>query len=260
MSCSPISSNIDKKVPPSKIKGKIHSIETCGTVDGPGIRYVIFTQGCPLRCLYCHNADCRSPDDGMEITVDELIKDLQKYLSYIKFSSGGVTVTGGEPLMQQEFVTEIFRRCQKLGIHTALDTSGYVQLAAAKSVLNYVDLVLLDIKSFDPKIYYQVTGVSLEPTLNFARYLHEIDKPTWIRFVLVPNLTDPTENIKGLAQFISKLKNIERVEILPFHKMGEYKWEQLGYDYQLKDTPAASPELVAMAKEIFQEYSIPVVS
>ena len=248
------------KIPQSSIKGRIHSIETCGTVDGPGIRYVIFTQGCPLRCLYCHNPDCRYPNQGIEITVDELITDLQKYSSYIKFSGGGVTVTGGEPLMQPKFVQEIFRRCQKLAIHTALDTSGYVQLEVAKPILNYVDLVLLDIKSFDPKIYYQVTNVSLEPTLNLARYLAEINKPTWIRFVLVPNLTDPLHNIKGLAQFIAELKNVERVEILSFHKMGEYKWEQLGYDYQLKETPEASPELVAMAKNIFQEYSVPVVS
>ncbi len=260
MSYSSISFINDKKAPQSNIKGRIHSIETCGTVDGPGIRYVIFTQGCPLRCLYCHNPDCRNPSDGINITVDELMIDLQKYLSYIKFSGGGVTVTGGEPLMQLEFVTEIFRRCQKLGINTALDTSGYVQLEAAKSVLSYVNLVLLDIKSFDPKIYYQVTKVSLEPTLNFAQYLNDINKPTWIRFVLVPNLTDPIDNITSLARFIAELKNVERVEILPFHKMGEYKWEQLGYDYQLKDTPAASSELVATAKEIFQEYSISVIS
>lgn len=260
MSYCPISFSNDNKRPQSNIKGRIHSIETCGTVDGPGIRYVIFTQGCPLRCLYCHNPDCLRPEGGMDITVDELMKDLQKYLSYIKLSGGGVTITGGEPLMQLGFVTEIFRRCQKLGIHTALDTSGYVQLKVAKSILNYVNLVLLDIKSFDPKIYYQVTRVSLEPTLNFARYLNQINKPTWIRFVLVPNLTDPIGNITGLAQFIANFKNVERVEILPFHKMGEYKWEQLGYDYQLQDTPSASPELVATAKEIFQEYSISVIS
>ena len=260
MSYFPISFSNYKKAPQSNIKGRIHSIETCGTVDGPGIRYVIFTQGCPLRCLYCHNPDCRFPDGGIDITVDKLIADLQKYRSYIKFSGGGVTVTGGEPLMQLKFVQEIFRRCQELGIHTALDTSGYVKLEVAKSILNYVNLVLLDIKSFDPKIYYQVTRVSLEPTLNFAHYLNDINKPTWIRFVLVPNLTDPLHNIKGLAQFISELKNVERVEILPFHKMGEYKWEQLGYDYQLQDTPPASPELVAIAKDIFQEHSISVIS
>ncbi len=245
-------------IPPSQTKGRIHSIETCGTVDGPGIRYVIFTQGCPLRCLYCHNPDCRTPHDGKEVTVDELITDIQKYRSYMEFSGGGVTITGGEPLMQPEFVLEIFRRCQNLGIHTVLDTSGYVKLATAKPILDYVDLVLLDIKSFDPKIYHQVTRVSLEPTLNFARYLSEINKPVWIRFVLVPNLTDPPHNIRGLAEFVSDLNNVKRVEILPFHKMGEYKWEQLGYEYLLKDTPPAPPELIETAKKIFQEYGIKV--
>ena len=243
---------------PSALAGKIHSIETCGTVDGPGIRYVIFTQGCPLRCLYCHNPDCRYPNSGKEVTVDKLIEDIQKYRSYLEFSGGGVTITGGEPLMQPEFICEIFRRCQALGIHTALDTSGYVKLATAKSVLDYVDLILLDIKSFDPKIYYQVTSVSLEPTLNLACYLNIINKPAWIRFVLVPNLTDSPNNVRGLAEFVSSLKNVERVEILPFHKMGEYKWEQLGYEYQLKNTPPASQELVATAKNIFQEYGIQV--
>lgn len=239
-------------------KGRIHSIETCGTVDGPGIRYVIFTQGCPLRCLYCHNPDCRHPELGKEVTVDELIVDIKKYRSYMQFSGGGLTITGGEPLMQPEFITEVFRRCQQIGIHTALDTSGYVRLATAKPVLKHVDLVLLDIKSYDPQIYHQLTQVSLQPTLDFARYLNQINQPAWIRFVLVPNLTDSLANIRGLAQFISELANIERLEILPFHKMGEYKWEQLGYEYQLHDTPAASPELVARAKEIFQEYSITV--
>ena len=245
-------------IPPTQSKGRIHSIETCGTVDGPGIRYVIFTQGCPLRCLYCHNPDCRTPNKGKEVTVDELIADIQKYYSYMEFSGGGVTITGGEPLMQPEFVGEIFRRCQDLGIHTALDTSGYVKLATAKPLLNYVDLVLLDIKSFASQIYHQVTSVSLEPTLNLARYLSVINKPVWIRFVLVPNLTDPPHNIRGLASFIADLNNVERVEILPFHKMGEYKWEQLGYEYLLKNTPPAPPELVEQARKIFQEYGIRV--
>lgn len=244
------------KAPQSPVTGRIHSIETCGTVDGPGIRFVIFTQGCPLRCLYCHNPDCRYPQGGKEVTVDELIEQIQKYRSYIDFSGGGVTVTGGEPLMQPEFVREICRRCQELGIHTALDTSGYVNLEVAKPILDFVDLVLLDIKSFDPNIYRQVTSVSLEPTLELARYLSEIGKSTWIRFVLVPNLTDAPHNIEGLAKFIATLKAVEKVEILPFHKMGEYKWEQLGYDYQLKETPPASPEDIRNALEIFKKYEL----
>lgn len=242
------------------VSGTIHSIETCGTVDGPGIRFVIFTQGCPLRCLYCHNPDCRSFTGGKQVTVDELIEEIQKYKSYIRFSGGGVTVSGGEPLMQPEFVAEIFKNCQKLGIHTALDTSGYVDLDAAKPVLEYADLVLLDIKSFHPETYLKVTHVSIEPTLKFAKYLSEIKKPTWIRFVLVPNLSDDPANVEGLANFISTLENIERVEVLPFHKMGEYKWEQLGFDYQLKETQPPTPEVVQRTVDIFKQRGLAVVS
>lgn len=244
--------------PQSAVKGRIHSIESCGTVDGPGIRFVIFTQGCPLRCLYCHNPDSRCIREGQEVTVDELMTQIQKYRSYMRFSGGGVTISGGEPLMQPEFVREIYRRCQDLGIHTALDTSGYVNLDLVKPVLDHVNLVLLDIKSFDPKIYFKITNVSLEPTLAFAQYLSEIKKPTWIRFVLVPNLSDNLESIEGLARFVSTLGNVEKVEVLPFHKMGEYKWEQLGYDYQLKNTPSPSPQQVQQVMEIFQRQGLNV--
>ncbi len=240
------------------IKGRIHSIESCGTVDGPGIRFVIFTQGCPLRCLYCHNPDCRHIEDGKEVSVDELITEIQKYRSYMRFSGGGVTVTGGEPLMQPQFVAEIFKQCQALGIHTTLDTSGYTQIEAAKPVLDYTDLVLLDIKSYKPDIYRTVTNVAIEPTLQFARYLNQINKPAWIRFVLVPNLTDPVDNVKNLAEFVASLDNVEKLEVLPFHQMGEYKWEQLGYDYLLKDTQPPTPELVTSTIEIFQSYGIKV--
>lgn len=243
---------------PTQTTGRIHSIETCGTVDGPGIRFVIFTQGCPLRCLYCHNPDCRHFEAGKEVTVDELIEEIKRYRSYMRFSNGGVTVTGGEPLMQPEFVREIFKRCHDLGIHTALDTSGYVLIEAAKPVLDYTDLVLLDIKSYNPEIYRRVTSVALEPTLKFARYLSEIDKPAWIRFVLVPGLTDPVANVEGLAQFVATLNNVELIEVLPFHQMGAYKWEQLGYDYQLQDTQPPSPELVERTVNIFKHYGLKV--
>jgi len=238
--------------------GIIHSVETCGTVDGPGIRFVVFTIGCPLRCLYCHNPDCRHFEDGKTVTVDELIIEIEKYRSYFEYSGGGVTVTGGEPLMQPDFVEAIFKQCQSRGIHTALDTSGYVNLNTAKPVLEYTDLVLLDIKSFDETIYHKLTSVSLEPTLIFARYLAQINKPTWIRFVLVPNLTDPEHNVRGLAEFISHFKNVKKVEVLPFHKMGEYKWETLGYDYQLKNTEPPSPELITKTINIFKSYGLQV--
>ncbi|MCJ2542536.1 pyruvate formate-lyase-activating protein [Thermostichus vulcanus] len=236
------------------VTGRIHSIETCGTVDGPGIRFVIFTQGCPLRCLYCHNPDCRDPHDGKAVTVEELMSEVRKYKPYLR--KGGVTITGGEPLMQPHFVAEILRRCHELGLHTALDTSGFVELEAAKSVLEHTDLVLLDIKSFLPDLYREVTHVPLEPTLIFARHLAQINKPTWIRFVLVPGLTDPEENVKGLAQFVATLSNVERVEVLPFHKMGEYKWQQLGLPYLLKDVEPPSPEQVAKVVQIFRDQGL----
>ncbi|MEM9816205.1 MAG: pyruvate formate-lyase-activating protein [Cyanobacteria bacterium P01_D01_bin.6] len=222
--------------------GRIHSIETCGTVDGPGLRFVIFTQGCPLHCLYCHNADCQQPDGGHEVTVDELIQEIQRYRSYLR--QGGVTITGGEPLMQPKFVAEVLRSCQSIGLHTALDTSGYTSIAAAQPVLKHADLVLLDIKSYDPKLYRYLTQVELEPTLNFAQYLADIHKPMWVRFVLVPGLTDAVDNVEGLAKFVATLGNVERVEVLPFHQMGAYKWAQIGRDYVLKDALPPSPELI----------------
>lgn len=239
-------------------EGLIHSLESCGTVDGPGIRFVIFTQGCPLRCLYCHNPDCRHPEDGKKVTTQELITEIKKYRSYFQYSGGGVTVTGGEPLMQPEFVKDIFEECHKINIHTVLDTSGYVTLDAAKPVLEHTDLVLLDIKSFNPDTYRTVTSVSLEPTLKFARYLAKINKPTWIRFVLVPGLTDAEDNVLGLAKFVSQLKNVEKVEVLPFHKMGEYKWEQLGYDYKLKNTEHPSQELIDKVINTFKNHDLVV--
>ncbi|WP_448604022.1 pyruvate formate-lyase-activating protein [Thermoleptolyngbya sp.] len=234
------------------ITGRIHSIETCGTVDGPGIRVVIFTQGCPLRCLYCHNPDCREISGGTVVTADEVVAEIQKYRSYIR-PPGGMTISGGEPMMQPEFVREIFRQCKALGIHTALDTSGYCPLAIAPPVLEFVDLVLLDIKSFTPSVYSQLTSVSLQPTLDFAQYLSDCRKPAWIRFVVVPGLTDDPDNVSGLAQFVARLKNVERVEILPFHKMGEYKWQQLGYDYQLSNTPTPTPECIQAIRAQFQQ-------
>ncbi len=234
--------------------GRIHSIETFGTLDGPGIRFIVFTQGCPLRCLYCHNPDCRNAHDGKEVTVDYLIEEIQKCRSYIR--KGGVTVSGGEPLMQPDFTREIFLRCHHLGLHTALDTSGYCDLEVAKPVLGETDLVLLDIKSYDPQLYYQVTNISIEPTLNLATYLSAIAKPVWIRFVLVPHLTDNTHNINRLADFIATLTNVKRLEVLPFHKMGEYKWEQLGLPYSLRDTPVPSAKLMEQVVNQFRDRGI----
>ncbi|MGG6268257.1 pyruvate formate-lyase-activating protein [Leptolyngbya sp. AN03gr2] len=236
--------------------GYIHSVETCGTVDGPGIRFIVFTAGCPLRCLYCANPDCRHLEDGDQVNVDRLIDEIQQYIPYMQASGGGVTVCGGEPLFQPQFVREIFRRCKALNIHTALDTSGFCELSLAQTVIEFTDLVLLDIKSFDVSTYHKVTGVKIEPTLALARYLDQIHKPVWIRFVLVPGLTDDPHNIAGLADFLATLSNIEKVDVLPFHKLGEYKWEQLGYEYSLKDTPIPTPEQVKAAIDIFKSRNL----
>lgn len=240
------------------MKGKIHSIETCGTVDGPGIRYVLFTQGCPLRCKYCHNPDTWKMQDGFDVDTDSLIKEILKYKSFMKFSKGGVTVSGGEPLLQPEFVKDLFMKCKQNGIHTCIDTSGFVKIDVADPVLDYTDLVLLDIKSYNPNVYSNLTGVPLDPTLLFANHLNQRKIPVWIRYVLVPNLTDDLEDIEGLAKFLSTLSNVERIDILPFHKMGEYKWEKLGYNYELTNVKEPTPESVSEAKNIFKSYNLPI--
>ena len=236
--------------------GKVHSVETCGTLDGPGLRYVIFLQGCPLRCQYCHNPDTWKLGDGRKATVNDLMEDINKYKSFMKFSGGGITVSGGEPLLQPSFVEELFKRCKEEGIHTTIDTSGCIMNSETKKVMEYTDLVLLDIKSYNPAKYKEVTGVSVTPTLEFAKYLSSINKPMWVRYVLVPGLTDDLDEIEELALFLSKLTNIERVEILPFHKMGEYKWEELGYEYRLKNTEPPTDESVSKAKEIYRQYKL----
>lgn len=240
------------------VMGKIHSLESCGTVDGPGIRFVVFMQGCPLRCKYCHNPDSWKISDGKDISVDEIVKEAKKYKSYMKFSKGGITISGGEPLMQYKFVKELLKKCKDEGIHTAIDTSGYIEIEKAKEILEYTDLVLLDIKSYNEKVFKDLTGVSNENTLTLAKYLKEINKPTWIRYVLVPGITDNMEDIENLAKFISNMDNIEKVQILPFHKLGEYKWEELGYDYELENTPVPSEEIVKKTKNIFSSYGLNV--
>ena len=240
------------------LTGRIHSLESGGMVDGPGIRFVVFTQGCPLRCLYCHNPDAQGLCEGREMTVEALMAEISKYRSYMKFTGGGVTITGGEPLMQRDFVSEVFRRCQALGIHTTLDTSGFASQSVAATVLEHVDLAMLCIKAFDEDTHTRLTGVPREPSLRFAEYLHSIHKPTWIRFVLVPGITDSVANVEGLAQFLAPMGNIEKVEILPFHKLGEFKWERLGLDYALKDTPSPTAAQVQQVAEVFRRYHLNV--
>lgn len=241
------------------VVGRIHSIETCGTVDGPGIRYVIFMQGCPLRCAYCHNPDTWDINKGKTLTVDEIVEDIKRYIPYIKSSNGGVTVTGGEPLLQIEFVAELFKELKKIGIHTAIDTSGYVDIEDVKELIEYTDLFLLDIKHIDDIEHKKLTGVTNQKTLKLSKYLSDRGIPVWIRHVIVSGITDDLEEVKALAEFISTLKNIKKVEILPYHKMGEYKYEALNMPYRLKGIKIPDKAIIDKIKQIFRDKNINTV-
>ena len=241
------------------LTGNIHSVETCGTVDGPGIRYVIFTQGCPLRCLYCHNPDTWAPNakNAQKMTVGQLMEDIVKYKSYFKFSGGGATLTGGEPLLQAEFAAALFEQCKKEGLHTCLDTSGHGKIDDATArLLASTDLVLMDIKSATPATFKKVTGLPIDTTLEFARYLLEQNIEAWVRFVLVPGLTDNEDELHALASYLTALKNATRVGILPFHQLGAYKWQDMNKRYRLADTPEPTPEETEKARELFRGYGL----
>lgn len=240
------------------MKGYIHSFESFGTKDGPGIRFVFFMQGCPLRCLYCHNPDTwNMHKNSEERTPNEAFEDVQKVKNFIK--SGGVTVSGGEPMLQPDFIIELFKLCKQEGIHTAVDTSGYLLNDKIKEVLKYTDLVLLDIKHIRPEKYETLTARPLEPTLRFIEYLKKINKPVWLRYVLVPNFTNDEQDMHDWAQYVSQFRNVERVDILPFHQMGIHKWEQIGNDYKLKDVLPPTKEEIEQAERIFKEYGLPLV-
>ncbi|PEJ48738.1 MULTISPECIES: pyruvate formate-lyase-activating protein [unclassified Bacillus (in: firmicutes)] len=238
------------------ISGNIHSIETCGTVDGPGLRYVIFTQGCLLRCQYCHNADTWKIGSGKEMSVEQLMKDIKTYLPFMKSSGGGVTVSGGEPLLQLDFLLEMFKSCKKNGIHTTIDSSGGCFstepnfLSKLDEVLEYTDLVLLDLKHVDEKKHIKLTGKSNEQIKAFAKYLDKKKTPVWIRHVLVPGITDSEEDLINLGCFINTLGNVEKIEILPYHQLGVYKWEALGLKYPLKDIQPPTEESVNHAYQL----------
>lgn len=231
--------------------GKIHSIETFGTVDGPGIRFVVFMQGCTLRCKYCHNRDTWDPHIGKDMSTDELVNEILRYKSYMDNSGGGVTVSGGEPLLQAEFVTELFKKLKELNIHTALDTAGSIPISQQiKELLQYTDLVLLDIKHIDDEKAKILTGFSNKNNLEFAKHLNTINLPAWIRQVLVPGYTDDPFDLQKLKQFIDTLQNVEKVEILPYHNLGKYKWEEIEGKYELENVVPPSQEQIDIAKNI----------
>jgi pyruvate formate lyase activating enzyme len=242
------------------MNGNIHSIETFGTVDGPGIRYVIFTQGCLLRCQFCHNADTWEIGTGKQMSVAEIIQDLTSYLPFIEASGGGITVTGGEPLLQLPFLLELFKECKKLGIHTTIDTSGGCYSTAPlfqeqlMEVLKFTDLILLDLKHINRKKHIKLTGMANDHILDFARFLSELKIPIWVRHVLVPTVTDDVEDLQKLGEFIGTLENVHKIEILPYHKLGVYKWEALGHEYQLNDVEPPSEEKVKFAYQMLSAH------
>ncbi|GER65873.1 pyruvate formate-lyase-activating enzyme [Weizmannia acidilactici] len=240
-----------------KISTSIHSTESFGTVDGPGIRYVVFTQGCPLRCKFCHNPDTWKINEGKEMTVDEIMKDVQDYLPFIEASGGGITVSGGEPLLHIDFLIELFKACKEIGVHTCIDTAGgnfshsTRFMKGLDELMKYTDLVLLDIKHIDPEKHKWLTGMSNEHILDFAHYLSDKHIPVWIRHVLVPGV-DTDKDLYKTSDFIHSLPNVEKIEILPYHKLGVYKYEALGIDYPLKGIEPPTKKEVAHAEYILK--------
>src|SRR5882672_10543868 len=244
--------NLAKGVPESDVRsalatgdmGFLHSFTTGATVDGPGVRVVAWTAGCMWRCVYCHNPDTWTMSNGIPITVAKAAEELRKYRHGLKVMSGGLTVSGGEPLMQHRFVAKLFAAAKGMGVHTALDTNGFYGDKLSDAELDTIDLVLLDIKTFDPERHRRLTGMDNAPTLEFARRLAARKRPIWLRYVLVPDLTDDPEDITKTAAFAGSLGNVSRVDVLPFHQMGRYKWEQLGIKYTLQDVEPPTAELV----------------
>lgn len=234
-----------------ELKARIHSFESFGTVDGPGIRFVVFMQGCSLKCKYCHNRDTWDLCGGTLYSIFDVISKIEKYKNYFIPSGGGVTVSGGEPLLQLKFVTELFTQLKKEGIHTAIDTSGNFALTEdIKKLIDLTDLFLLDIKCINDEICRDLTGVSNKQELAFAKYLSDIQKDMWIRQVLVPGITDKKEDLQKLKEFISSLSSVKKVEVLPYHSMGRFKWKELGLEYALDGVPDATSEDVEKAKKI----------
>ena len=229
---------------------KVHSVESFGTVDGPGIRFVLFMQGCHLKCKYCHNRDTWNINGGIYKSLDEIFDKIMRYKNYI-YPNGGVTVTGGDPLIQAKFVYELFKKLRKEKIHTCIDTSGMFPLTTdIKKVLSVTDLVLLDIKHIDDKKCKELVGNSNELELNFAKYLSDNNIDMWIRQVIVPGITDNKEDLLKLKSFISSLNTVKKVELLPYHDMGKYKWKELGIDYELKNIKPATTKDIEKAKRV----------
>lgn len=239
--------------------GSVHSWELVTAVDGPGTRMTIFMNGCPLRCLYCHNPDTFNMKDGKPVLAADLIKKIKRMRKVFKATGGGITISGGEVLMQRPFAENILMSAKSLGIHTCIDTSGFLGAHASDEFLDNVDLVLLDVKSGSEEVYRELTGRALQPTIDFGDRLSALGKKIWIRFVLVPGYTDDPDNIEKVADIVCRWRNVvERVEVLPFHQMGTDKWESLGYDYKLKDVHPPSKGAAEAARDIFRARGLTV--
>lgn len=242
--------------PPAAAVGYLHSVLTGGTVDGPGIRYVAFLQGCPLRCLYCHNPDSWRSRTGKVTSPAELVADVQRYRRFLR--QGGLTLSGGEPLFQAEFVRQVLELCRQAGIHTAIDTSGAIPLARCQAAVDLADLVILDIKALDPGLCKRLTGQTNRQALALLEHCEATGQAVWIRHVVVPGWTDDPAALEALAAFLVPWRCIQRVELLPFHQMAAYKWEALRRDYALKDCQVPSPADMDRALEPFRRRGLPL--
>lgn len=238
--------------------GSMHSWELVTAVDGPGTRLTVFLSGCPLKCLYCHNPDTMEMRRGEPVMAEELLRRVQRYVGVFSTTGGGLTLSGGEPLMQPAFVARVLRGAKELGVHTAIDTSGYLGAHCSDEMLADIDLVLLDVKSGIPETYEKTTGRELQPTLDFGRRVSASGTELWIRFVLVPGLTDAVDNVDAVADYVATLSTVSRVEVLPFHQMGQDKWASLGLDYKLGDVRAPEPALVERVREQFRSRGLTV--
>ena len=233
------------------VTGRIHSFESLGAVDGPGIRFVVFMQGCHLKCKYCQNRDTWDINSGEQYTVKQVVEKIMRYKNYIVASNGGVTLSGGEPLLQQDFVISLFQELKKQNISTCLDTSGMFTITdKIKQIVDLTDIFLLDIKSINDETCKWLTGSSNSLELEFAKYINEKNKRIWIRQVLVPSITDKEEDLLNLKEFIHSLNSVEKVEILPYHDLGRFKWESLGFTYPLANISPATQQDVDRAKKI----------
>jgi pyruvate formate lyase activating enzyme len=256
--------NLGKDVPESDVRtalasgdmGFLHSFTTGSTVDGPGVRVVAWTTGCQFRCVYCHNPDTWTMTNGIPVTLSRAVEELGKYRHGLKSLGGGFTLSGGEPLMQDRFAVKLLTAAQRMGIHTALDTNGYLGDRLSDAELETIDLVLLDVKAYDPDRHWRLTKMDNGPTLAFARRLGERRRRIWVRFVFVPGWSDDPDDVQKIAGFAAGLGTVERVDVLPFHQMGKYKWERLNMEYTLRDLEPPTNEAVERACAAFRAHGL----